>query len=411
MLVISEFAMAWGSYYGGYRRRYRRRYYPRRMYSGGRSRYRAPARRRAAPRRKTTTRKSRKCECPVSPQLDSGQKWLLAQVDPFEPKVAGAKIPDANSVPSIGYPMNELSAPASTLVGEVQCVALLPAVTNSIITATSGAGAWTWAINWGGATNWTERASVVQGIELTRPVAHGVRVSCPNAPTTTTGFLHIAVAFESFNNVSTWPWPTTVAGLSAYQFYKRVTLASLTQSPITVINKFIDDSAFRYTTSDRADHPGAAATPDLQFQFQTPYSWGAILIAFEGAATTTPISIESVLHQEGIPKNSSFLHGSVAARFDPSLLTATQNMIAQTDVTHTEDQQDSYVSQALNAAASGAQQELGRARDASLAAIENLGRWATGAAMRMAVGAVAARVGGRGIAGVNDAPNRLALTR
>ena len=30
-------------------------------------------------------------------------------------------------------------------------------------------------------------------------------------------------------------------------FYRKVTLASLTQSPLTVVNKFLDQTAFRYT--------------------------------------------------------------------------------------------------------------------------------------------------------------------
>jgi len=408
MLVIFEFAMAWGSYYGGYRRRYsRRRSYPRRMYSAGRSRYRAPARRRAAPKRKTITRKSRKCACPQK-DLTPGDKFLLAQADPFEPKCLGAKIPDSNTVPSVAAPLTELYSLTTTAAGDGKCVAFLPSVNSSIIASTAASStSWTWATfaSGTGVSNWTKVTDFRATFEASRPVAHGIRITCNNAPTTTTGYVHVAVAFEAYNNVTTWPFATDIAGLSGYSWYKRVTLASLTQSPLTVINKYCDETAFRYSGADTAGVSNA--TP---MEFHIPYSWGAILIAVEGAATTTPIQCEMILHSEGIPKQQAFLVGSNAAPYSPAVLGATSHMVANTDFTHTEAEQGEYISTALGTAlqqgASGAVSAA--VQNIAIPAARQVGYNLAGRAISMGVAGLASLAG---IGGVNNNPERLSLTR
>jgi len=271
-------------YYRSYRRRYgRRRSYPRRSYSY--------SSRRAAPRvrrRRTTTTKRRsvkaKCECPQV-GLDPGQKFLLAQADPFEPRCLGAKIPDSNTVPSVPVALSELFNITTASAGDGRCFAFIPTFSTSIVSSTTaGPSSWTWGAVFAGGANWTKRTTFATSFEVTRPVAHGIRLSCNNAPTTTTGYVHIAVAVESFRNSTTWPYATDVAGLSGYSWYKRVTLASLTQSPLTVINKYIDETAFRYVGADTN-----AVQNATELMFHVPWSWGAILIAVEGAATTTPL--------------------------------------------------------------------------------------------------------------------------
>lgn len=374
---------------------------------------RTPARRRAPARRRVARRTGSGCG---SGESSPGQKFLIANADPFNPLCQGAKIPDANTVQSVGYPMSELSTLSLALASDVRCFAFLPAVSASIITSTGGAAGWTWPANYAGATSWSKRSSVVSTMELFRPVAHGIRISCPNAPTSTTGFVHIAVAYETFRGDITWPWATDIAGISGYQQYKRVTLASLTQSPLTIINKYTDETAFRYTSTSAADNPTSAGTGANPFEFNLPYSWGAILIAVEGAATTSPLVVESVLHSEGIPKQSSFLMGGLAAAYSPQILGATSNMVSKTEMGYMESERESYLATAYREASAGASaamssmgsQVLGHVQGAayrSTIGLANMGlRYLYGQARR-------AYGGGSGLPGINSDPNRLALTR
>jgi len=405
LFLPSENHMAF--YYRSYRRRYgRRRSYPRRSYSY--------SSRRAAPRvrrRRTTTTKRRsvkpKCECPQT-DLDPGQKFLLAQADPFEPRCLGAKVPDSNTVPSVPVCISELFDITTTGAGDARCFAFIPTYSNSIVSAaSSGATAWTWAGTFGNAVNWQKRLSFATSFELTRPVAHGIRLTCNNAPTTTTGFVHVAVAFESFRSSTSWPYAVNISEMSGYSWYKRVTLASLTQSPLTVINKYVDETAFRYEDAGSNNVDNAAG-----LEFHVPWGWGALLVAVEGAATTNPLQVEMILHHESIPKQSGVLLGSTAAVYAPSILGATSRMVANTDFSHTEEQQSSHIANSLAQASQAIQAGASRAGNIAmerviLPAAESLGYNLAG----RAISAGLAYVAGRGISGVNSDPNRLALTR
>lgn len=379
---------AWGA------RSYRRSY--------ARSRAPAPKRRRATAKRRAPSRRAKtsNCDCGTH-ELSPGEKFLLAQIDPFETKALGAKIPDSSTQPSVAIPCQELNyGIALTLVTDVSCSAYLPAVTQSIIQATSGAGSWTWPAGFGG-NNWTKRTDVIAAVEAARPVAHGIRISSPVAPTTATGFVHLALAVETINGgVTTWQYPTTIAGLSGYSWYRRVTLASLTQTPITIINKYVDETAFRYLGQDVVP----AASGANANTFHIPLSWGALLVAVEGVPALQPINVEMMLHLEAIPKSIGILSGSNAAPVSPAILAGAANVSANTDFAHTENEQDTYVNQALSNAAAGAA-EAGNAfvMNAVLPAARGAGYSIANAAM----GAAIAGVGG--ILGVNANPARLAL--
>lgn len=394
-------------YYRSYRRRYgRRRSYPRRSYSYS-SRRAAPRVRR---RRTTTTRRKTvkaDCKCPPT-ALDAGQKFLLAQADPFEPRVLGAKIPDSNTVPSVPVCLTELRdlVLPGTNPSFAQCYAFLPGFNNSIVASTNlSVSSWAWAATFGGVASWNKASSFRSAFESTRPVAHGIRISCPLAPTTTTGFVHLAVAIETFDGVTTWPYATDIADMSGYSWYKRVTLASLTQSPLTIINKYIDETAFRYSSATTGGYGNADA-----MEFHTPWSWGALMIAIEGHPTgASPLQFEMVLHHESIPKNSGVLLGSTAAEYAPSVLGSTSHMVANSDFAHTEDQQESHIRNSISTAVQSGVSRAGNVamERVILPAAESLAYNLTG----RAISAGLAYVAGRGISGVNNSPNRLALTR
>lgn len=184
--------------------------------------------------------------------------------------------------------------------------------------------------------------------------------------------------------------------MSGYQYYKRVTLASLTQTPLTVVNKYVDDTAFRYLSTDSSDVANGGG-----LMFAVPNSWGTILIALEGVGSTTPLSVESLLLTEAIPKFSSTVSGSSAATFNPEILQATSNMSAHTDYTHTELNQNEYMANALNqvrAGAGAAGQTL--FENVVLPAAYGIGQ----SAVQSAAAGFQTLVG---IGGVNANPNRL----
>lgn len=381
-----------------YARRSARRYTPR-SYNRSYSSYRRPTRKRVT-RKRATAMKS-KCECPVA--LTPGQKFAMAQLDPFDVIVNGAKIPDSNTQPSIANTDMELVTLSSGLAGTLAGIAFRPFYTWGTITPPTAS-----PIVWGAfatnATNRSKRTNWASAMELSRPVAHAIRISSPLAPTSASGFVHIAISTESLYNVSSWQFPTTVAEISNLQFYKRVTVASLTQSPLTVINKWIDDTAFRYSNSTA---PPDSAGPQ---SFQTDYSWGTIVVIVEAAPVSTQVlSFEHLLLSEGIPDKNAVLIGSPAASNSPETLSAVSHMATTQEPFHNEAEQESYIQRGVNAIVEGAAAQ-GEATFQHIGV--PLARAAGGFAARTAINyGLMAVAGVAGIAGVNNNPNRLGLTR
>lgn len=405
-------------YTRGYRRSYRRR--PRRMYS----RVSYPVRRRRTTTRKrtsTTRRRSavsqRGCggSCPKS--MDAGEKWAAAQVDPFDPKIYGGKIPDSNTVPSCAVTNMDLVPLSLTDQTKTNCWAFLPRIQRGrLIQATEGTGTWTWTASYGGNSSFSKGADYVSSYELDRPVAHGIRLSSSVPPTSAQGFVHIAIAYESFanNGATTWPWPTTIAGLANYQYYKRVTLASLTQSPLTVVNKYMDETAFRY--SDPSDMTGGPGGATGSFHtFHTFFSWGAILVAVEGvgsvaATASTPVNCEVILHTEAIPKSTGAVSGTPAAPYRPNVVAGASNMVTNTDAAYTASERPGVVQGAAQAFMEGAAnvggQYLSHIRER---AGETINDWAAQLGERAGEAAIGgAAIAAGGILGVNT--ERLVLT-
>jgi len=314
----------------------------------------------------------------------------------------GAKVPDSNTQPSISTnDIEQVTLLSSGLATDLFGQAFRPQYTWGTVTATPGG-----SLNWGAtyvanSLNRSKRAAYSAAIELTRPVAHAVRLSSPLAPTTASGFVHIAISTESNFGTSNWQFPTTIAQISGCQFYKRVTLASLTQSPLTIINKWIDDTAFRYS-SPTSDFAGSAATA-----FQSDFSWGTIVMILEGVPIgVNVISAEHLLISEGIPQKDGPIIGTPAATSSPGTLQATSDMQSHTEPFHTEAEQEGYIQRGVSAFAEGAAQQ-GEVlyQRVGVPLLEAVGRQATSTAAQMFYNAVTGR---GGIGGVNDNANRLA---
>lgn len=375
--------------------------------------------RRSVRRRRSTTRRTRRrraiprgqakpCKCPG--ELSPSAKFALAQLDPFEPKCLGAKIPDSNTMPSIANSdCDQVTMTQGGTSNWLTAFAFLPSYTQAFGTATPvDPSTVSWTATFQPRRN---QSSVVAAIEGIRPVAHAIRLSSPLAPTTSTGFVHIGLAVESRINSGSGAvpdWPKTVNEMTGLAHYQRFTLASLTQSPITVINKWIDETGFRYddprAVNVFAGNGTAPSTVSLNFL----QSWGTIIVMAEGqAANTAFLSAEHLLLTEALPRKDAFILGTTAAPNSPGTMSSVSQMLAETPVAHTEAEQETYISQGLAALERGAAVAGEQVwNNIALPLLERVGHGAGAYASSYAMSAL---LGTGGIPGVNNNANRLAI--
>jgi len=385
-------------------------------YRRARVNIRRPVRRRRAVRRSAVRRRpmvmrrrrtyrqraaaSNGCGC--SKDLTPGDKFVMLQSDPFDTKYFGAKIPDSSTLPSISTPVQYNQALTTTTAAAdnpslAHAWAFYPS-TNIATCVAQGTTSSAWDWNGAGSSriDAPQYSAFRTQFEAFRPTAHAIRLSCPFAPTSTTGFVHIAIATETvytsggasavhFANLA-----SNLGELSGYSFYKRVTLASLTQSPITLINKWTDETAFRYQSPWAAENGTSGGNP---LTFHIPWSWGTLIVAVEGASTVTtggqtitPLQAEVVLHTECIPDKTSTLLGSTAAAYAPAMLSAVSSAVANTDFAHTEDQQSGTITAYVNEVRAAAGERVSQVLGQGLAYAEDMGRQYLNAGVRSFVG-------------------------
>jgi len=351
-------------------------------YARKRSRRQAPRRRRAparrsyrrrAPTRRRVTRKKKPMQI---------SKFTLAQLDPFAEKVAGVKIPDVNTQPSSTVVVEDERAITADAVYGIGAVMFRPTLAKNNVGATaSAASAWTWASGYGGGTSSSKLASISGNNTAIRVCAHGVRITSALAPTSVTGYVHIAIVTESDFLKSTWSAPTSISDMQTSQWYKRIPLAVLTQKPYKVVNKILDHNAFRYfdPNSDLAE-----SATDLMLHTT---GWANILIAVSGVGVgLTALSIESVIHLETLPSPGSAQTVTPAASASSAAVEQATNVANSTPAVR----EEGMFADILNNAA-GALNEYGNqlygasvegARSAGYNAIQGLG----GAAYNWLVG-------------------------
>lgn len=377
------------------------------------TRRRAPVRRRAYVRRRTYRRRPRTYPKKGCTEMTPAVKFSLAQADPFEPQVLGAKIPDSNTIPSIANADTDLiSIPAPSTAGFLTALAFCPSYYSAVITPTQVSSS---VIDWNtySVAQRSKYTQFYQTVEAYRPVAHALRLTSALAPTSTTGFVHIGIDVESrvSNRASgSGPdFPISLAEMAGLAYYKRVTLASLTQSPLTVVNKWIDDTAFRYDDprSQYTWSSSATSTPAPSFlSFQQ--SWGVIIVMIEGAPTgANPLSVEHLLLTECQPQKSAFILGTQAAPYSPGLMGATSSMVSEGDFAHTEAEQDGFVAKSVNHLVNGlVEQGTHLYNEYAPPVLNAIGHRLGQTAMNIGMQAV---LGVAGIGGVNNNANRLML--
>jgi len=387
------------------------------VYRRSKTNIRRPVRRRRIMRkrvykRKTTRRRTQtQCECPGD--LSPTARFALAQIDPFEPRCQGAKVPDSNTIPSIAnVDQDQVSFLTSPTAGHtLNAYAFLPSYAYGSVQAQGGAGLVTWPTTGAQRRNY---GSILTNVEAIRPVSHAIRMSSSTAPTTTVGFVHVGLAVESRRGgalTGAPDLPTNVNEMTGLPHYKRFTIASLTQSPVTVINKWIDETAFRY--DDPSSLPLFVASADgplYQHNINFNQSWGTIVVMTEGAQLgTNVIGFEHLLLSECIPKRTAFVLGTQAAPNSPGTMSAVSTMQSGTDFSHTEAEQESYISQSLNELGRGARIAGAQVfNNVALPLVQRLGGHVANTGLNMAFAAMAGR---GGLPGINSNPNRGMITR
>jgi len=390
------------------------------VYRRSRTNIRKPMRRRAtrsgrpSTRRRTvrrTSTRSKACVCPGPPS--PGAKFAFAQIDPFHTLATGAKIPDSNTIPSVSNTdVDIVTVQNASNAAWFAAVAFRPQYRGGVVTGSPTVGGVTWGVQYSDNTSNRSKYNLYSAqIELTRPVAHAIRMTSPVAPTTATGFVHIGLATEALTTGS-WDYPANPSEMANLQFYRRVTLASLTQSPLTVINKWLDDTGFRYSSSTQTltNNGAAGALADPQWiSFNTDYGWASIIIMLEGTPGTVAnvLSVEHLLITEGIPKRTGVLIGTQAAASSPGIMSAVNHVSVNSEPFHNEAEQQGYVGGLLNTLADGAMEAGAQVyQEVVVPLAARAGRVAMSTAGQMAMNAV---MGRGGLPGVNSNPNRLAL--
>jgi len=267
-------------------------------------------------------------------------KFFRAQVDPFNRDTIGVRVPDASTTPSSAvycYDTTSLQLTAGSTTGAACAMVFTPSlkVMNMISTVnTNTATTFNWGTNFTGFAGPTSKlANLINSYNVYRPVAHGIRISCAGAATATTGFLHIGlVSLDTFGATGIQSlnyMPTSISDMQSLQSYRKVTLSSLTQNPLVVVNKYFDQTAWRYTDINSNEYAQAAAPSE----FQLPQSWMAIIIAAEGhglAAATQIVSVECINHIECCSKPNAVNPDSPAEPANSRLMEATSCAVGQT---------------------------------------------------------------------------------
>jgi len=333
-------------------------------------------------------------------------KFLMAQINPFERQCFHVRVPDESTAPSSSfYTYDEVNVAlgAGSFTGNALAQYYYPnpryVYTKSVVAAGSQPANWAWDSLYGSKFETSRYSSISQQYSLTRPVAHGIRITCGLAPTDTTGFCHIALYSLSDYNVSTWNLPLNFSDMTELPYYKRVTLASLTQNPLIVVNKFLDQTAFRYTDVSSGEQ-GNIGNPG---SFHVANSWMGIMVVVEGhkqAPGVSIISVESICHFEGQSKYGGITQDIPAETPNPTFMAAASETVANTDSTFTDD------SDSMKNRLSGALNKF------ATAAGETAVNYAVGAGVAaLQMGAKRMRSNSYGISGVNSSTGRLAIQK
>lgn len=276
-----------------------------------------------------------------------GDKYILAQADPFDSNVDGVKIPDANCQPSVAFKAEDVYDLATTVGETTRLIGINPTLEKTFFGSQFvDPDTWTYSAAYAGSKNHAKLTQLRSDFELFRPVAHAVRITSGLSPLTVTGFLHVAVFTMANFGQTTWACPTTLGQLQSVPGYRRYPLGRLTSEGVTVINRPMDCTSQRYIDTDNTIF--AAST---QNEFNTACQWGVILVAVSGvAASTTPVSIETIMHYECIPRSTSISQSTPAARYNVDALAGAAAALSSGPASALDSERPQVVTQAVRTA-------------------------------------------------------------
>ena len=234
-------------------------------------------------------------------------KYFKAQMNPFDMGGYGARIPDTNTAPSSSLYCYDEGVISTSAASKTVGALMMPSGGIFLYSGVEGASpAFSWnAVDWANAaTRRAKDTAVASSYSLIRPVAHAVRLTCNGAAASVTGFVHIAlvsVDTEAASLNASATIPKTLSNMASLPQYRRVTLSSLCENPLIVVNRFLDETAHRYVNVGAGvtgnDVPAAGSK---EAQFNVANSWMSILIVLESSSVgSNSVNFEDICHFEG----------------------------------------------------------------------------------------------------------------
>lgn len=253
--------------------------------------------------------------------------YALAQSNPFHLDVVGVKIPDSATTPSVGFPDMNIYTVAGTS-GSLTGYAFAPSLTYTVA-STAGVGSWSWPAAFGGTSSSNAASNITTNFSAVRPVAHGIRIVANQNINTAAGFVHMCLFPNTVYNITTWQFPTTIGQMQRLPGYRRLSVSSLTQRAAVYVNKYLDETSYRYTDPVDNQLPSSGGKGIFEFSYQ----WNTIIIALEGTTTASILEVENLVHFEGIVQLGSTLAvpATPAEPSNPFVTAGVSRMVAKKD--------------------------------------------------------------------------------
>ena len=265
-------------------------------------------------------------------------KYFVAQMNPFDSAGYGVRVPDTNTAPSSAFYTYDEGKIETSVAGRCIAQSFIPSATNYAQGGVQGGSAniWTWnATSWNaGAVTTSKVASVNANYSLCRPVAHAVRLTCNGAASAVTGFIHVALM--TVNTTASTPnsseMPKTLSDMACLPGYRRLTLSSLCENPLIVVNRFLDETGHRYVACVNTYEDDLPTAGSTEGTFNVQYSWMQILVVVESSTVAnTIVNYENICHFEGQSRSTGLARDFDAEAPNRPLLEKVSHAVASTE--------------------------------------------------------------------------------
>lgn len=219
-------------------------------------------------------------------------KFLLANLEPFDDQAFGAKVPDSSTYPTLALHSSCYTVLANT-AGGFAAMAFYPSLAQMLYAPGTIAATLVWAA--GTSYSGTDYATLGSVMSQYRVVGGGLKIRCIESMTAAKGTLTICHAPWDISGAVTGisQFPTTRSTMLKMPLADQYSVASITTTPVFVPFRRTDAGSERYRYQD---YP-ASASPYAE----TAPGWAAIILFAEGVtASISGIEVEVVLHIEAI---------------------------------------------------------------------------------------------------------------